>query len=166
MSKRLVILGGGESGVGAALLGQQHGYDIFVSDASAIKDKHKEELAASKIPFEEKQHTTPLILNTDEVMKSPGIPEKAEIVKKIRKEGIPVISEIELAYRHMGDSRIVAVTGSNGKTTTTSLIYHIFKTAQMDCALVGISGIHSRGRLRKIKRNGMWPRSAVFNWTI
>lgn len=140
MSKRLVILGGGESGVGAALLGQQQGYDVFVSDGSAIKQKYKDELATNNIRFEEKQHTDEQILNADEVMKSPGIPEKAEIVKKIRGKGIPVISEIELAYRHKGDSKIVGITGSNGKTTTTSLIYHIFKTAGMDCALVGNIG--------------------------
>lgn len=140
MSKRLVILGAGESGVGAALLGQQKGYEVFVSDGSAIKDNYKKELEENNIPFEEKQHSEELILNADEVMKSPGIPEKAEIIKKIKAKGIPVISEIELAYRYKGKSKIVAITGSNGKTTTTSLIYHIFKTAEMDCALVGNIG--------------------------
>jgi UDP-N-acetylmuramoylalanine--D-glutamate ligase len=140
MSKRLVILGAGESGVGAALLGQQKGYEVFVSDGSAIKDNYKKELEENNIPFEEKQHSEELILNADEVMKSPGIPDKAEIIKKIKAKGIPVISEIELAYRYKGKSKIVAITGSNGKTTTTSLIYHIFKTAEMDCALVGNIG--------------------------
>lgn len=140
MSKRLVILGAGESGVGAALLGQQQGYDVFVSDGSAIKEKYKRELEGNQIPFEEKQHTVELILNADEVMKSPGIPDKAEIVRKIKEKGIPVISEIELAFRHKGESRIVGITGSNGKTTTTSLIYHMFRLAEMDCALVGNIG--------------------------
>jgi UDP-N-acetylmuramoylalanine--D-glutamate ligase len=140
MSKRLVILGAGESGVGAALLGEQQGYDVFVSDGSAIKENYREDLEQHKILFEEKKHTEDLVLNADEVMKSPGIPEKADIVKKIRAKGIPVISEIELAYRFKGRSRIVGITGSNGKTTTTSLIYHILKTAELNCALVGNIG--------------------------
>jgi UDP-N-acetylmuramoylalanine--D-glutamate ligase len=140
MSKRLVILGAGESGVGAALLGKQQGYDVFVSDGSAIKENYREDLEQHKILFEEKKHTEDLVLNADEVMKSPGIPEKADIVKKIRAKGIPVISEIELAYRFKGRSRIVGITGSNGKTTTTSLIYHILKTAELNCALVGNIG--------------------------
>lgn len=140
MSKRLVILGAGESGIGAALLGKHRGYEVFVSDGSPIRDKYRKDLEENDILFEEKQHTEELILNADEVMKSPGIPEKAEIVKKIRAKGIPVISEIELAYRHKGNSKIVGITGSNGKTTTTSLIYHIFKTAELNCALVGNIG--------------------------
>lgn len=140
MSKRLVILGAGESGLGAALLGQHHGYEVFVSDGSPIKDNYKKDLEQNDIRYEEKQHTEELILNADEVMKSPGIPEKAGIIKKIRSKGIKVISEIELAYRYKGDSKIVGITGSNGKTTTTSLIYHIFKTAELNCALVGNIG--------------------------
>jgi UDP-N-acetylmuramoylalanine--D-glutamate ligase len=140
MSKRLVILGAGESGVGAALLGKQQGYEVFVSDGSAIKENYRKDLEENGIHFEEKKHTEELVLKADEVMKSPGIPEKAEIVKKIRAKGIPVISEIELAYRFKGKSRIVGITGSNGKTTTTALIYHIFKTAELDCALVGNIG--------------------------
>ena len=99
MNKRLVILGAGESGVGAALLGQQQGYDVFVSDGSPIKENYKKELRDNRIPFEEGGHTEELVLNAGEVMKSPGIPEKADMVKKIRARGIPVISEIELAYR-------------------------------------------------------------------
>src|SRR5687768_1720031 len=128
-NKRLVILGAGESGVGAALLGQQKGYEVFVSDGSPIKEKYKRELEENNITYEEKKHSEELILSADEVMKSPGIPEKAEIIKKIRQKGIPVISEIELAYRYKGKSKIVGITGSNGKTTTTSLIYHMFKEA-------------------------------------
>jgi UDP-N-acetylmuramoylalanine--D-glutamate ligase len=140
MSKRLVILGAGESGVGAALLGKRQGYEVFVSDGSPIKENYRRDLEENGIAFEEKKHTESLVLNADEVMKSPGIPEKAEIIKKIRAKGVPVISEIELAHRFRGKSKIVGITGSNGKTTTTSLICHIFKTAELDCALVGNIG--------------------------
>jgi len=140
MSKRVVILGSGESGVGAALLGKQKGYDVFVSDGGSIKANYKKELTDNGIDFEEGTHTTEKILTADEIVKSPGIPEKNELVKKIRAKGIPVISEIELAYRFKGDSKIVAITGSNGKSTTTSLIYHICKSASLDCALVGNIG--------------------------
>ncbi len=140
MSKRLVILGAGESGIGAAILGMRQGYDVFVSDGGAVKDKYLHELQQYNIPYEAGKHTEELILNADEVMKSPGIPEKNELVKKIRQQGIPVISEIELAYRFKGNSKIAAITGSNGKTTTTSLLYHICKTGGLDCALVGNIG--------------------------
>jgi len=136
----LVILGSGESGVGAALLGKQKGYDVFVSDSGNIKENYKKELIDNGIDFEEGVHTTEKILKADEVVKSPGIPEKNEMLKKIRAKGIPVISEIELAYRFKGDSKIVAITGSNGKSTTTSLIFHICKKAGLDCALVGNIG--------------------------
>ncbi|MEN9297726.1 MAG: UDP-N-acetylmuramoyl-L-alanine--D-glutamate ligase [Bacteroidota bacterium] len=137
---RLVILGGGESGVGAALLGKQKGYEVFLSDGGQIKPIYEKELIDNQIDFESAKHSLELILNADEVMKSPGIPEKNEVVKAIRAKGIPVISEVELAYRFKGDSKIVAITGSNGKSTTTSLIYHICKTAGLDCALVGNIG--------------------------
>lgn len=137
---RLVILGGGESGVGAAILGKQKGYEVFLSDGGQIKPVYEKTLIENKIEFESAKHTIELILNADEVMKSPGIPEKNEVVKAIRAKGIPVISEIELAYRFKGNSKIVAITGSNGKSTTTSLIYHICKTAGLDCALVGNIG--------------------------
>jgi len=140
MSKRLVILGAGESGVGTAILGRQQGYDVFVSDGGPVKEKYQEELNKYQIEWEANQHTEEKILNADEVMKSPGIPEKNELVKKIRKKGIPVISEIEFAYRYKGNSKIIGITGSNGKTTTTSLMYHICKTAGLDCALVGNIG--------------------------
>ena len=140
MKKRLVILGGGESGVGAALLAQQQGYDVFLSDGGNLKDHYRTELQQHQIPFEEGQHSVEKILSADEIVKSPGIGEKNELVKQIRQKGISVISEIELAFRYKGDSKIVAITGSNGKTTTTALIYHICKNAGLDVALVGNIG--------------------------
>jgi len=140
MKKRLVILGGGESGVGAALLAQQQGHEVFLSDGGKLKDQYRIELQQHQIPFEEEQHSVEKILLADEIVKSPGIGEKNELVKQIRQKGISVISEIELAFRYKGDSKIVAITGSNGKTTTTSLIYHICKTAELDVALVGNIG--------------------------
>jgi len=136
----MVILGGGESGVGAALLAKQKGYDVFLSDGSSLKKEYRNELTEAGIAFEEGQHAEDLILNADEVMKSPGIPEKAAIVKMIRAKGIPVISEVELAYRYKGNSKIIAITGSNGKTTTTALTFHICKEAGLDAALVGNIG--------------------------
>ncbi|HEX6915360.1 MAG TPA: UDP-N-acetylmuramoyl-L-alanine--D-glutamate ligase [Chitinophagaceae bacterium] len=140
MKHRLVILGAGESGVGAAILGKQQGYDVFVSDGGKIKEQYRQTLVDKGIEFEEGQHTTERILQADEVMKSPGIPEKNEMVKLVRKQGIPVISEIELAYRFKGESRIVGITGSNGKSTCTSLIYHICRKAGINAALVGNIG--------------------------
>lgn len=140
MKERMVILGGGESGVGAALLAAQRGYDVFVSDGGPLKDEYRQTLTANQISFEEGGHTDTWILNANEIMKSPGIPEKNELVKKIRSKGIPVISEIELAYRYKGDSRIIGITGSNGKTTTTAMTYHICRHGGLDCALVGNIG--------------------------
>src|SRR5258705_8680350 len=140
MGKRIVILGGGESGVGAALLARQQGYEVFLSDESSLKEIYRNELQTAGIEFEEGRHSEEKILNADEIMKSPGIPEKSELVKKIRKKGIEVISEIELAYRFKGNSRIIAVTGSNGKTTTTALTWHICKEGGLDAALVGNIG--------------------------
>ena len=140
MSTKIVILGAGESGVGAALLAKQKGYEVFVSDASAIKPIYQSELEANHIPFESGTHDVERILAADEVMKSPGIPEKNELVKQIRAKGIPVISEIEFGFRYKGASKIVAITGSNGKTTTTSLLYHICKVAEEDVAIVGNIG--------------------------
>lgn len=139
-AKRLIILGGGESGVGAALLGKKKGYDVFLCDESSLKPGYRDELERADIPFAEGSIDPSILLNADEVVKSPGIPDKNEWVKMIRANNIPVISEIELAYRYKGDSRIVAITGSNGKSTTTALIYHICKTAELDCALVGNIG--------------------------
>lgn len=136
----MIILGGGESGVGAALLAKQKGYDVFLSDAGSLKEIYRNDLNNAGIEWEEGGHDEEKILSADEIMKSPGIPEKNELVKKIRLKGIPVISEIELAYRYANDSKIIAITGSNGKTTTTSLIYHILKTGGIDAALVGNIG--------------------------
>ena len=140
MSKRFVILGAGESGIGAAILASRQGYDVFVSDGGPIKDNYRKDLEEHRIPFEDGGHSEEKILNAAEVMKSPGIPEKNDLVQAIRKKGIPVISEIELAYRFKGSSKIIGITGSNGKTTTTALTYHICKHAGLDCALVGNIG--------------------------
>lgn len=140
MNKRLVILGGGESGVGAALLGKKEGYRILLMDEGSLKDGYRKELQQAGIDFIEGRIDEEKLLNADEVVKSPGIPEKNEWVKKLRNKSIPIISEIELAYRHKGDSKIIAITGSNGKSTTTALTFHICKTAGLDCALVGNIG--------------------------
>jgi UDP-N-acetylmuramoylalanine--D-glutamate ligase len=141
MLKRMIILGAGESGMGAAVLAAQKGYEVFVSDAGEIADESRQELREKGIAFEEGKHSEDKILNGTEVMKSPGIPEKNAIVQQIRAKGIPVVSEIELAYRYKGEGRIVGITGSNGKTTTTSMIWHIGQQAGLDCALVGNIGI-------------------------
>lgn len=140
MGKRVVILGGGESGVGAALLAKRKGYEVFVSDGSSLKENYRNELLSEGIPFEEGMHTLDRVLLADEVIKSPGIPESSVVMKAIRAKGIRVISEVELAYRYKGDSRIVAITGSNGKTTTTSLVYQLCRCAGLDVALVGNIG--------------------------
>jgi len=140
MGKRLVILGGGESGVGAALLGKKEGYEVVLMDESSLKDVYRNELQKAGIDFLENAIDKERLFSADEVVKSPGIPEKNEWVKALRQKGIAIISEIELAYRHKGNSRIVAITGSNGKSTTTSLIYHICRHAGLDCALVGNIG--------------------------
>lgn len=140
MSERLVILGGGESGVGTALLAARRGQPVFLSDAGPIAERYAAELQAHDIPFEQGSHTMELITEAAEVVKSPGIPEKSAVMKQIRSLGMPVISEIEYAYRYKGESRIVAITGSNGKTTTTALTHHIFRHAGADCAMVGNIG--------------------------
>nr|WP_094573030.1 UDP-N-acetylmuramoyl-L-alanine--D-glutamate ligase [Mucilaginibacter xinganensis] len=139
-SKKLIaILGAGESGVGAAYLAQQQGYDVFVSDFGGIADNYKQQLQDWNIRFEEKQHTEDEILKAVEVIKSPGIPEKAPVVKKIKEKGIPVISEIEFAGRYT-QAKIIGITGSNGKTTTASLTYHILKNAGLNVGLAGNIG--------------------------
>jgi UDP-N-acetylmuramoylalanine--D-glutamate ligase len=140
MKKKMVILGAGESGVGAALLAQQKGYDVFVSDASSIKTSFKNELMLAGIDFEEEGHSKEKIFNAILVMKSPGIPEKNELVKDLRKRQVEIISEIEFAFMYKGNSKIIAITGSNGKTTTTAMVFHICKEAGLNCAMVGNIG--------------------------
>lgn len=135
----IAILGAGESGVGAAYLAKQQGYDVFVSDFGAIASNYKEQLQGWNILFEENQHTEAEILKAVEVIKSPGIPDKASIIKKIKEKGIPVISEIEFAGRYT-DAKIIGITGSNGKTTTTSLTYFILKNAGLNVGLAGNIG--------------------------
>ncbi|HEK22403.1 MULTISPECIES: UDP-N-acetylmuramoyl-L-alanine--D-glutamate ligase [unclassified Mucilaginibacter] len=138
-AKKIIILGAGESGVGAAYLAKQQGYDVFVSDFGAIADKYKEQLQQWNIRFEEGGHTEAEVLAAVEVVKSPGIPEKAPMIKKLREAGIPVISEIEFAGRYT-DAKMICITGSNGKTTTTSLTYHILKNAGLNVGLAGNIG--------------------------
>lgn len=137
--KRLVVLGAGESGAGAAVLAKKQGLDVFVSDFGEIKNQYKQLLDNYEIPWEEKQHTEKLILNADEVVKSPGIPEKASIVKALLEKGTPVISEIEFAGRYT-HAKMICITGSNGKTTTTMLTYHILKSAGLNVGLAGNVG--------------------------
>ena len=139
MEKRIVILGGGESGCGAAILAKKLGFDVFLSDFGTIAEKYKQMLDEKEIPWEEGGHTKELILNAGEVIKSPGIPNEAPIVVQIKNAGIPIISEIEFAGRYTR-AKMVCITGSNGKTTTTSLIYHIFREAGLDVGLAGNIG--------------------------
>ena len=139
MAKRIVILGAGESGAGAAVLAQKQGFDTFVSDMSIIKDKYKSMLNMKGIQWEEGKHTEELILNADEVIKSPGIPNNAPMILKLKAQGTPIISEIEFAGRYT-NAKMICITGSNGKTTTTSLIYHIFKKAGLKVGLAGNIG--------------------------
>lgn len=139
MTKRIVILGAGESGTGAAILAKKKGFDTFVSDSSHIQDKYKEMLDERNIPWEEGHHTEELILNADEIVKSPGIPNNAPLILKLKEKGTPIISEIEFAGRYT-HAKMICITGSNGKTTTTSLIYHIFKKAGLNVGLAGNIG--------------------------
>jgi len=136
---RIVVLGAGESGAGAAVLAKKEGFDVFVSDMSKIKDKYKKLMDDHHIEWEEGQHTEDKILNADEIIKSPGIPDTAPMIVKVKEKGIHIISEIEFAGRYT-DSKMICITGSNGKTTTTSLIYHIFKEAGYDVGLAGNIG--------------------------
>ncbi|MBZ4041456.1 UDP-N-acetylmuramoyl-L-alanine--D-glutamate ligase [Flavobacterium hibisci] len=136
---RLVVLGGGESGVGTAILGKKKGYEVFVSDFGKIKESYKEVLIINKIAWEEEQHTEDLILNADVVMKSPGIPDKSPIVKKLIAAGVKVISEIEFA-KPFTEALTIGITGSNGKTTTTMLTYHLLKSAGLNVGLGGNIG--------------------------
>lgn len=140
MNQFVVILGAGESGVGAAILAKRMGFTCLVSDAGKLQPPHREELKQFDIEWEEGHHSEERILTADIVIKSPGIPEKNSLVKKIREKGIELVSEIEWAWRFIGDSKVIAITGSNGKTTTTALTYHICKHSGLDCALVGNIG--------------------------
>ncbi|QWX84207.1 UDP-N-acetylmuramoyl-L-alanine--D-glutamate ligase [Cellulophaga sp. HaHaR_3_176] len=137
--KRLVVLGGGESGVGTAILGKQKGYDVFISDKGKVKEKYKKVLEHFGIDWEDENHTEAKILNADVVMKSPGIPDKVPLVVKLKKIGIPVISEIEFASKYT-DATIIGITGSNGKTTTTMLTNHIIKNEGLSVGMAGNIG--------------------------
>ncbi|MBR0502504.1 MAG: UDP-N-acetylmuramoyl-L-alanine--D-glutamate ligase [Paludibacteraceae bacterium] len=137
--KRIVVLGAGESGVGAAILAKAKGFDVFVSDKSTIKDPYKKELDSYSIPWEEGMHTEDKILSADEVVKSPGIPENAPMIVALRQRSIPIISEIEFANRYT-DAKMICITGSNGKTTTTMLIHHLLKEAGLNVGLAGNIG--------------------------
>ena len=139
MSNRIVVLGAGESGAGAAVLAKKEGFDVFVSDLSGIKPKYKELLDAHAICWEEGHHTESDILNADEVIKSPGIPDKAPIIQKLKAQGTPIISEIEFAGRYT-DAKMICITGSNGKTTTTLLTHHLLTEAGVDAGLAGNIG--------------------------
>lgn len=136
---RIVVLGGGESGVGAAVLAQKKGFDVFLSDQGVIKDKYRDMLMRYGLLWEDGHHTEEKILNADEIIKSPGIPNDAPIIRKAKAKGIHIISEIEFAGRYT-HAKMICVTGSNGKTTTTSLIYHIFKEAGYNVGLAGNIG--------------------------
>ena len=137
--ERIVILGGGESGAGAAVLAKKKGFDVFLSDLSEIKPQYKTLLNEYGIEWEEKQHTEDKILNANEVIKSPGIPDKAPLIKKLHALSIPVISEIEFAGRYT-NAKMICITGSNGKTTTTMLVYHILQKAGFNVGLAGNVG--------------------------
>jgi UDP-N-acetylmuramoylalanine--D-glutamate ligase len=136
---KLTILGGGESGAGAALLAQSKGFDVFLSDKSPLKEKYRNLLASNQIPFEEETHSVEQILESDLVIKSPGIPDETELIQKLLQKGVPVISEIEFASRYT-QAKLLAITGSNGKTTTTLLTYHLLKSAGLSVGLAGNIG--------------------------
>lgn len=138
--KQIVVLGGGISGYGSAILAKKKGFGVFLSDAGRIADRYKAKLDEWEVPYEEGGHTEERILAATEVVKSPGIPDTAPMVRKIREAGIPVISEMEFAGRYMGKAKCICITGSNGKTTTTSLIYKIMRDAGMNVALGGNIG--------------------------
>lgn len=140
MQKKIVILGSGESGTGAAILAKRKGYDVFVSDKAEIKPLYKSKLIKEQIAFEEGSHSYDIIFSADEIIKSPGVLEKFEVMKKVRERNIPVLGEIEFAWRYC-DGKVIAITGSNGKSTCTSLTYHVCKQAGLDVALGGNIGI-------------------------
>ncbi len=153
MGKRLVILGGGESGVGTAILGKKKGYDVFISDFGKIKNNYKEVLGINGLGWEEEKHTEELILNADLVMKSPGIPDKSPIVKKLKEKGIPIISEIEFAQQFI-EVDTIGITGSNGKTTTTMLTHHVLKQGSHNYGLAGNIGKSFAWQVAENKHEG------------
>ena len=135
-----IILGAGESGVGAAILAQKQGLPVFVSDSGQIKPQYKAELEQYSIPYEEGGHTVARILSAKEVIKSPGIPDSVPLIRQLAEQQTPIISEIEFAYRYAGDSMMIAITGSNGKTTTTNWLYHTLHNAGLDVSMAGNVG--------------------------
>jgi len=139
LKNRIGILGAGESGVGSAMLAQKQGYAVFVSDLGKIKEKYKNVLSQKKIDFEESRHSENKILDAELIVKSPGIPETATLIRKLKERGTPVISEIEFAGRFTS-AKTICITGSNGKTTTTLLTYHILKNAGLNVGLAGNVG--------------------------
>ena len=139
MSKRIVVLGAGESGTGAAILAKEKGFDVFVSDCGTISEPYRALLDQNGVPWEDGKHSEELILNADEVVKSPGIPLTAPLIQKLQKQGTHIISEIEFAARYT-NAKMICITGSNGKTTTTSLIYYILKQAGLNVGLAGNIG--------------------------
>lgn len=147
--KKTVILGGGESGVGSAILAQAKGFEVFLSDNGALQDKYKAELVDKNIPFEEKGHTKENILSADEIIKSPGIPDEVPLIQEAKQKGISIISEIEFAGRYT-DAKKICITGSNGKTTTTSLLYYILKSAGLN---VGLGGNIGKSFARQVAEN-------------
>lgn len=150
---RLVVLGGGESGVGTAILGKKKGYDVFLSDFGKIKNNYKEVLALNDITWEEEKHTEELILNADVVMKSPGIPDKSPIIKALHKKGVSVISEIEFASEFT-EVETIGITGSNGKTTTTMLTHHVLKQGSLNFGLAGNIGKSFAWQIAENKHEG------------
>lgn len=160
--KRLVILGGGESGVGTAVLAQKKGFEVFLSDKGKLKDKYKDVLSKNGIKWEEEKHSEDLILNADEVVKSPGIPDKAELIIALHKKGIPVISEIEFAGRYTSAKKI-CITGSNGKTTTTLLIYHMMQKAGLN---VGLAGNVGKSFAMQVAENACLPDRQDFDYYV
>lgn len=158
MRKPIVILGGGESGTGAAMLAQQLGFPVFLSDSQLVGEAHRQRLTALGIPFEEGQHTLKTILSGREVIKSPGIPETAPVMSAVREKGIPVCGEIEFAARHAGKCRIIAITGTNGKTTTATLVHHILQQGGLPVRLGGNVGTSFAGMVADDLRQGQTSR--------
>ena len=151
---KIVVLGGGESGVGAAVLAKKKGFEVFLSDRGELTQKYREVLSNSGIAFEEKKHSESLILDADEVIKSPGIPERVPLVQKLVGQGVSVVSEIEFAARYT-KGKLIGITGSNGKTTTTSLLFHVLKKAGLDVACGGNIGDSFAGQLAE-KDHDYW----------